>query len=1499
MLIFFPEIYECDILRWKEDDEAYFETDNFPAMLQRVNNQPFVTFVGSPGSGKSVTVHHIALKLREEGYQILPITDIKKVEKYCDPKNPQLFVIDNIFGTIRFEENDFKKVIKYKERLIKPAMSKTKFLMTCRETVFKNENLLNTVFHTTKNVINMHSPKFTLTEKDKYGLLAKYNIDEHMLPPSNVSKTSKMFPLLCAQFFKKPTFCKCGPSFFTKPIVCILDLLDEMQTGNKIQYASLVLLMANQNNLSEDEIEPVNPDYKDFHEVKTKILNKCNVEKKTNYFEFVNALKAMDGTYTKSRNCQFSFLHDFMIDIVAFHFGRNYLDIILKCMSSDYIATYIKIDTSVLSEGKRERWSEDKKSSLGTQHDSTIYERDDVIDLNIQLQKTHYGLFAERLYSDIENGEFKNVFSNDALKHPDVAQAFIELFEEKSYTELYSVFLSDMIDLSKINTHKRSFCSAYFYSTLSEEERLEQTISYCKRVICLVIYFGHHLILQSIIDQIKKKSKNIHTIFQVSYNATPCSTINTKKRKSGNETEKSKTRKLGLTDDPDYIEVQERRRERFLVEQYRLLCIGCYSGDPNTVKILLKHIDIDALNIKENTYVHLFWKDKYLKSIPLVIASKHGFFEIVKELIKVGANVNDNDGSNTPLTAACKNGYLDIVKQLIIARADINLIFNEYTPLAAACEHGHIDIVIKLIKKNAGINKNAKNAPITLASKNGHSSIVQALLKHRANVNPADYYQTPLSAACRYGHLTIVQQLIKAGAHVNPKNKYQTPLTGACKLGNQDIIEALVESGAEVDLNDESNTPLTILCQGGFLGPVRVLIKAKADVNLRYGNKTPLTEACTWGHLSIVEELLKSEEVCVDLGDGTSTPLIAACKSGNLDIVKELIRVGADVNLLYGWKLPLTIACHHGYFDIVAYLIKSGTCINMSDGVDTPLIVACKQGHSKLVEELIKSGANVNVPNTKTTPLIASCNAGHLSIAKQLIQAGADVNLSSGNKTPLTAACDCEHLSLVEDLIRAGSNLNLCSGSKTPLSAACGGKNLTIVEHLIKHGADVNLSDEYSTPLITACKKDEPSFVKVLIEAGAEVNLSDKQKDTPLQVACVHNCWSVVDELIKEGAKISFNDEKGNLLINACGNGCLKFAKLLIKAGADVNQCSQNKKTKVNANLNDETTIVTPLNLAIQCQSLDIVKMLIKAGADVNLKDSEKTPMAAACEQGNINIVRELIKSGAVFKIGDKKKSPLAMLCLEAVNPSSRIGYKILSNIENLIKDRAADFKEVKGKIHLLTHACFKGCLESVQGIINAGVDVNKSDGFKTPLTAACFRGHMDIVEVLIEAGADVNLKDRESTPLTTACTSRHFKIVERLLKAGADVNAEEDKNVLFMYACYWGSLNLVKELIKAGANINKSDINHTPLTAACVFGHLDVVKELINNGADVNLSKEFGDTPLTIALDNGHFELVNVLLNAEDDIDLSDKILTLLTQLYAKRKSKNNYEDMYSEAPY
>ena len=142
-----------------------------------------------------------------------------------------------------------------------------------------------------------------------------------------------------------------------------------------------------------------------------------------------------------------------------------------------------------------------------------------------------------------------------------------------------------------------------------------------------------------------------------------------------------------------------------------------------------------------------------------------------------------------------------------------------------------------------------------------------------------------------------------------------------------------------------------------------------------------------------------------------------------------------------------------------------------------------------------------------------------------------------------------------------------------------------------------------------------------------------------------------------------------------------------------------------------------------------------------------------------------------------------------------------------------------------------KGHVKGVEGLIEAGADVNKA------LKSAALHGHDQCVESLIKAGADVNM----SCHLVVAVKSGSQRCVELLGKAGADVNAQFEtpggstRNVL-LEAVEGGNEEIVQLLLETGADAKDIEGNESsPLDRAASDGNFKIVDSLIKAGADVN----------------------------------------------------------------
>ncbi|XP_065923472.1 uncharacterized protein [Magallana gigas] len=1062
------ELFDREVSRWKEDDKVFLETHNFPAMFNRVVDKTYVTFVGVPGSGKSVTARHIALKLQEEGYYILPIKNISDIETQCIPDILQVFVIDDVVGVFGFDESKFNELCKYESIIKKPEMKETKVIMTCREVVYRNEYLTNTFLSESANVVKLHSDENLLTEEDKCNMLTMYDLDKQLLSSIDLSLTSKMFPFLCKLYKKE--FRNYGTSFFMSPYPCILDEMDKMKRQNKIQYASLVLLMFNDSKLSESILDDDRSSNRSssFEAKKISVLNRCKVDRETNSFRFIDALSDMEGTYTNKFDSEYTFIHDSMFEIVACHFGRQFPELMIQYMSSDYFANYIKVNGNESENRISEKVESTKRKASG---------------LCINISESHHQMLAERLFRDVENGEML-VFENEALKHPSVLQTFIDVITRKSYRELYSIFLSE------------GFCLFFRSQMPNENETLGETFKRLQissllynrerfRAISWVIYRSHNQILQYIIDRILTENGNVNDLFQNSYNKDG------KERMSYDIVDVERGAVMTARDSDIESDI-----EKVTVEQFRLLCLGCYSADNTTVKILLKHMDIKNI-IK--TFFSLQFATT--ENEPLLIVCKYGYDKIARELLQASANINLFWELSRPLVVACDNGHLNVVKVLINTGANVNGIHNSETPLTVACKAGHVNVVEELIKAGADVNLgDGDDTPLTAACDYGNLNVVKVLINTGANVNDIHNSATPLTVACKTGHVNVVEELIKAGADVNLGDGDETPLTSACDNGDLNVVKVLINTGANVNDIHKSETPLTVACKAGHANVVDELIKAGADIYLAGEEKTPLMIAFDHGHSHIIELLVKAGSEAIHKG-GHETSLTIACFKGHLEEVEKIIQAGADVNLRNGVLTPLVAACYMGHLRVVKEMIKAGADVNLLDGDVTPLTAACLGGLSSVVEELINTGACVNSKDKHTIPIMVSCSSGNVKLTKVLVKAGADVNIKHEGKTPLTVACSAGFTSVAEELINAGADVNLKGDGKTPLIIACGDGNLFFVQMILNTGADVNLGDGNDTPLTAACDNGNLNVINELIKAGANVDLKGEGK-TSLIIAC-------------------------------------------------------------------------------------------------------------------------------------------------------------------------------------------------------------------------------------------------------------------------------------------------------------------------------------------------------------------------------------------------------------
>ncbi|XP_047377926.1 kinase D-interacting substrate of 220 kDa isoform X9 [Sciurus carolinensis] len=395
----------------------------------------------------------------------------------------------------------------------------------------------------------------------------------------------------------------------------------------------------------------------------------------------------------------------------------------------------------------------------------------------------------------------------------------------------------------------------------------------------------------------------------------------------------------------------------------------------------------------------------------------------LKALLEKCKDVDErNECGQTPLMIAAQQGSLEIVKELIKNGANCNLEdLDNWTALISASKEGHIHIVEELLK--CGVNLEHRDmggwTALMWACYKGRTEVVELLLSHGANPNVTglQYSVYPIIWAAGRGHADIVHLLLQNGAKVNCSDKYgTTPLVWAARKGHLECVKHLLAMGADVDQEGaNSMTALIVAVKGGYTQSVKEILKRNPNVNLtdKDGN-TALMIASKEGHTEIVQDLLDAGTY-VNIPDRSGdTVLIGAVRGGHVEIVRALLQKYADIDIRgQDNKTALYWAVEKGNATMVRDILQCNpdTEICTKDG-ETPLIKATKMRNIEVVELLLDKGAKVSAVDKKgDTPLHIAIRGRSRKLAELLLRNPKDGRLlyrpNKAGETPYNI--DCSH----------------------------------------------------------------------------------------------------------------------------------------------------------------------------------------------------------------------------------------------------------------------------------------------------------------------------------------------------------------------------------------------------------------------------------------------------------------------------------------------------------
>lgn len=448
--------------------------------------------------------------------------------------------------------------------------------------------------------------------------------------------------------------------------------------------------------------------------------------------------------------------------------------------------------------------------------------------------------------------------------------------------------------------------------------------------------------------------------------------------------------------------------------------------------------------------------------------------------------------------------------------------------------------------------------------------------------------------------------------------------------------------------------------------------------------------------------------------------------------------------------------------------------------LDNRVARAAMRADKAVVQALIVEKADVNAPLADgTTALHWAVRSDDLQTVDLLLRAGANVKAADRyGLTALSIACTNASAPMVHRLLDAEADPNAAdpNGDTALMIAARTEGGTNVVQLLLDRGASVNTRDKIveQTALMWAVRANQPESVRLLLGARADVNARTRTGKTPAWRPPNAGGGSHGKGIVRGGwpDRGVQDPTPGAMtaLLYAARDGRLDIARMLVDAGANVNQVEANK--------------MTPLLIAIANDHLDVAHFLLGKGADVNAADFwGRTPLWTALD------VRDLDYDRSGEQHSDRAAG------MEMIQTLLKRGANI--------NPRIAEVPPIRRWVLPISDISW--------------VDFTG----ETPFLRAALAGDIEVMRLLLEHGADPNIPTNSNTTALMAASGvnwsvgqtyteskdRSMEAVKLCLEKGADVNAINTMGFTALTgAVNRGSDDIVEFLVKHGAHMDVKD---------------------------------------------------------------------------------------------
>src|SRR5438876_6714484 len=489
---------------------------------------------------------------------------------------------------------------------------------------------------------------------------------------------------------------------------------------------------------------------------------------------------------------------------------------------------------------------------------------------------------------------------------------------------------------------------------------------------------------------------------------------------------------------------------------------------------------------------------------------------------------------------------------------------------------------------------------------------------------------------------------------------------------------------------------------------------------------------------------------------------------------------------------------------------------------------AVMKGDKAAVRALIVQKSDVNAPQVDgATALHWAVYRDDLETADLLIRAGARANVANREgTTPLAMACLYGNAPMIEKLLKAGADAKERNrNGETALMLAARNGNPDAIKLLLATGVDVNAKETMrgTTALMWAVEQKHPAAVKSLLDGGADFGARSVSAGLPRNYMAQRVNTAQVDAAVRRYADAAaagrtyqeqLEFEEANGILHAGRRGFDQVARPAASpapAQLPINDVDD-QDTVIAGLVGTGSGGLTALVLAAREGDLESAKLLLAAGADVNqVTEYRWTPLLTATNNRHCKLAIYLIEHGADVNIANKGGWTPLYLATDNRNieggdyPVPKPDMDHLEYIKILLEHGTNPNARVKD--NTLSRTIF-----TMQWFFESGA---------TAFVRASQSGDLELMKLLLAHGADPKIPtDYGDTALTAAAgigwvegvtyehsAKENFEAVKMLLDLGLDPNgANRDGRTPLMGAALKGRGDVIQFLVERGAKLDQRD---------------------------------------------------------------------------------------------